>query len=454
MKGREEELEMAEEYCFSSEVRSPISPFHFEPNKVELSLSRRIKLLILYCSFVANARCQLQATLNTNLRKKSPLMRKMVALSIAVIFSVVVCCAFLKQTEAQRELHVISANLTENSLHHVVRINLTEELIPQQVEIDLTKNSSLRMKEVDSNEETLTENSELTMPREVEDNLTEKSLPDMKKVNLNMGEPILPHAVAVNLRDQTLAPKLIINLTEKALLGVKAPDSPPPYDDYRKLKTDSGLMNSQSPSILAREERICGPGPVSRYAIVSIQRSGSKWFEGMLNNHGNIRSYGEIFYHVEGNRNMTVIREILDRFYSLNWRSPFKRRRRTCIAAVGFKWMLNQASILSSYKPKLNIKRLLSNMDHMERLVIGTRNNFRSTRHMTVYYEDLVQNQTNVMMDVLDFLGMPKRELVSGHVKIHTRPLKEQIENWSAVVKVLKRSKYKKFIADNDYEVQ
>ncbi|KAG0487046.1 hypothetical protein HPP92_009141 [Vanilla planifolia] len=236
--------------------------------------------------------------------------------------------------------------------------------------------------------------------------------------------------------------------------------------------------------------------PVSLYAIVSMQRSGSKWFEALLNSHENIRSHGEIFYNFDRKCNMTVITTVLDRVYSLNWNvSTFRRKRNKCLAAVGFKWMLNQgirdnhegivdyfnrrgisailllrknllrrlvsvkankqdghdnllngthkahvsskeeAQILASYKPKLDVKRLIPTLEHMERLAADTLEYFKSTRHIVVYYEDLVQNQTEKMMDVLKFLRAPHRSLVSGHVKIHTRPLEEQIANWRAVVK-------------------
>ncbi|KAK8966632.1 hypothetical protein KSP40_PGU014314 [Platanthera guangdongensis] len=83
--------------------------------------------------------------------------------------------------------------------------------------------------------------------------------------------------------------------------------------------------------------------PVTLYAIVSVQRSGSKWFEALLNNHDNIRSHGEIFYNVDRKCNMTVIKAVLDRVYSLKWNvSTFRRKKKNCMAAVGFKWMLNQ----------------------------------------------------------------------------------------------------------------
>ncbi|XP_020583301.1 uncharacterized protein LOC110026634, partial [Phalaenopsis equestris] len=112
-----------------------------------------------------------------------------------------------------------------------------------------------------------------------------------------------------------------------------------------------------------------------------------------------------------------------------------------------------EAEILASYKPKLDVKRLIPALEHMEMLAADTLRNFSGTRHMVVYYEDLVQNQTQTMKDVLDFLKVPERTLTSGHVKIHTRPLAQQIKNWRAVAKVINRTKYRRFITANDYEI-
>ncbi|KAK8951567.1 hypothetical protein KSP39_PZI003410 [Platanthera zijinensis] len=231
------------------------------------------------------------------------------------------------------------------------------------------------------------------------------------------------------------------------------------------------------------------------------KRSGSKWFEALLDSHDDIRSRGEIFRDVGRRCNMTVIRKVLDKL--------FGRSKKNCFYAVGFKWMLNQgvldnheeivdyfnrrgvslvllfrrnhlrrlvslkannhdgiakdvngthrahvfskeeAEILGKYKPKLYIKGLIPTLEHMERLATDTLNNFRSTRHMLVYYEDLVRNQTK-MNEVLEFLKVPQRKLISGHVKIHTRPLAQQVGNWRDVVKAIMRTKYRGLITVND----
>lgn len=39
----------------------------------------------------------------------------------------------------------------------------------------------------------------------------------------------------------------------------------------------------------------------------------------------------------------------------------------------------------------------------------------------------------------------------SEQVKIHTRPLKEQIENWEEVLRRLKGTEFEKFLTDKDY---
>jgi len=50
------------------------------------------------------------------------------------------------------------------------------------------------------------------------------------------------------------------------------------------------------------------------------------------------------------------------------------------------------------------------------------------------------------LFDVLDFLKVPRRNLVSRHVKIHTKPLSEQIENWDEVYSALKGTQYEGFL--------
>ena len=80
--------------------------------------------------------------------------------------------------------------------------------------------------------------------------------------------------------------------------------------------------------------------PVRFFAILSVQRSGSGWFESLLNSHINVSSNGEIFSVKSRRANISSIVQTLDRVYNLDWLSSASKNH--CSAAVGFKWMLNQ----------------------------------------------------------------------------------------------------------------
>lgn len=88
----------------------------------------------------------------------------------------------------------------------------------------------------------------------------------------------------------------------------------------------------------------CACNPVRFFAILSMQRSGSGWFETLLNSHINISSNGEIFSVKVRRSNISTIMETLDKVYDLDWVSSASKNE--CTAAVGFKWMLNQVSAL------------------------------------------------------------------------------------------------------------
>ena len=90
----------------------------------------------------------------------------------------------------------------------------------------------------------------------------------------------------------------------------------------------------------------CACNPVRNFAILSMQRSGSGWFETLLNNHTNISSNGEIFSVKVRRSNISTIVETLDRIYNLDWFSSASKNE--CTAAVGLKWMLNQVSYAPS----------------------------------------------------------------------------------------------------------
>lgn len=91
----------------------------------------------------------------------------------------------------------------------------------------------------------------------------------------------------------------------------------------------------------------CACNPVRYFAILSMQRSGSGWFETLLNNHTNISSNGEIFSVKVRRSNMSTIAETLDRLYNLDWLSSASKNE--CTAAVGLKWMLNQVVLSHAF---------------------------------------------------------------------------------------------------------
>ncbi|CAL2279010.1 unnamed protein product [Prunus armeniaca] len=247
----------------------------------------------------------------------------------------------------------------------------------------------------------------------------------------------------------------------------------------------------------------CACNPVRYFAILSMQRSGSGWFETLLNNHTNISSNGEIFSVKVRRSNASTIVETLDRLYNLDWFSSASKNE--CTAAVGLKWMLNQglmqhheeivdyfktrgvaaiflfrrnllrrmisvlansydrdakplngthkshvhspheAEILAKYKPTINATLLIPNLKQVEDTTTKALEYFKSTRHIILYYEDIVKNRTK-LLDVQDFLKVPQRDLKSRQVKIHKGTLSNQIENWGDVEKTLTGTQYENFL--------
>lgn len=84
----------------------------------------------------------------------------------------------------------------------------------------------------------------------------------------------------------------------------------------------------------------CACNPVRLFVILTMQRSGSGWFETLLNSHVNVSSNGEIFSVKDRRENFSSIVETLDRVYNLDWFTSASKNQ--CSASVGFKWMLNQ----------------------------------------------------------------------------------------------------------------
>ncbi|KAL0380896.1 UNVERIFIED_CONTAM: hypothetical protein Sangu_0153900 [Sesamum angustifolium] len=270
-------------------------------------------------------------------------------------------------------------------------------------------------------------------------------------------------------------------------------------------KSQTPYLHYPKPTSFSRAE--CACNPVRLFTILSMQRSGSGWFETLLNSHTNVSSNGEIFSVKERRSNVSSIFSTLDRVYNLDWFTSASKNQ--CSAAVGFKWMLNQglieyhkeiaeyfnnkgvsviflfrrnllrrmvsvlansydryakllngthkshvhsheeADTLSRYKPVMNSTSLVMDLKLMEKMVLDALEHFSSTRHIVLYYEDLIKNRTK-LVDVQGFLGLPQMELTSRQVKIHRGSLSDHIKNWDDVTKILRGTTYESFL-QTDY---
>lgn len=139
--------------------------------------------------------------------------------------------------------------------------------------------------------------------------------------------------------------------------------------------------------------------------------------------------------------------------------------------------LLVQAEILARYKPTIDTKQLIPNLEQVEDLVTKSMQYLNSTRHIILYYEDIRNNRTvrltaenlhyityisnacficvpffQKLVDVQEFLKVPQRDLSSRQVKIHKGALSSQIENWEEVERTLKGTRYERFL-DDDYKV-
>ncbi|KAL3013106.1 hypothetical protein AAZX31_06G035800 [Glycine max] len=264
--------------------------------------------------------------------------------------------------------------------------------------------------------------------------------------------------------------------TSAKLLGITV-FKQPCYNHSGVEEWELPYLHYPEPKIYSREE--CACNPVLFFCIVSMQRSGSGWFETFLNSHINVSSKGEIFSVGKRRANVSSILETMD--------------KNECTAAVGFKLMLNQGlmehheeiveyferrrvSVIFLFRRNL-LRRMISvvansydkdakplngtHKSHVHSRVETTRFNitllipelnqtketaakaiayFKNTGHIVLYYEDLK------LKDVQEFLRVPYRDLESRQVKIHTAALSKQIENWDEVQESLAGTPYQRFL--------
>ncbi|GJN07795.1 hypothetical protein PR202_ga25658 [Eleusine coracana subsp. coracana] len=110
----------------------------------------------------------------------------------------------------------------------------------------------------------------------------------------------------------------------------------------------------------------------------------------------------------------------------------------------------DEADILARFKPKMDVSTLIPSIVSAERSMRTCLDRFSNTRHMILYYEDVIRDP-NALSRVQEFLGVPVKKLFSKHVKIHTRPLPDLVDNWEDVSEMLNGTEYTRFLDDRDY---
>ncbi|KAH1113480.1 hypothetical protein J1N35_006858 [Gossypium stocksii] len=321
-----------------------------------------------------------------------------------------------------------------------------------------------------------------------------------KKSPLFLRTIVLLFAMVCGIYICTVCIKQISTTVTK--MNIQVIQSPSPDANIiAQLEPQIPTLHYPKPETFSRGE--CTKNPVRFFVILSMQRSGSGWFETLLNSHVNVSSNGEIFSLLERRKNISNIVQTLEKVYNLDWFTSASKNE--CSAAVGFKWMLNQglvehhkeivgyfnhrgvsviflfrrnllrrmvsvlansydryakllngthkshvhsqqeATALSSYKPIINSASLISDLKEIGSAAVKALEYFNSTRHLVLYYEDLITNRTK-LKDVQEFLGIPLMELTSRQVKIHKGPLSDFVKNWDDVNKTLTGTEYESFL--------
>lgn len=330
----------------------------------------------------------------------------------------------------------------------------------------------------------------------------ESFLKSSKKSPLLLRTVVLVFVMVFGVYIFSICLKQISSSTKDGFLDVEMIERPCPEPNIEPWEIP--YVHYPKPKTFSRAE--CSCNPVRYFAILSMQRSGSGWFETLLNNHTNVSSNGEIFSVKFRRSNISTITETLDKVYNLDWLTSASKNE--CTAAVGLKWMLNQglmqhhkeiveyfqtrgvsaiflfrrnllrrmisvlansydsyakllngthkshvhspheAEILASYKPHVNATTLIQNLRQVEEMTAKALGYFKSTRHIILYYEDVVKNGSK-LVEVQEFLKVPKRNLKSRQVKIHKGSLSSHVQNWEEVQKTLKGTRYENFLYDD-----
>ncbi|EPS70269.1 p-loop containing nucleoside triphosphate hydrolase family protein-like protein, partial [Genlisea aurea] len=267
--------------------------------------------------------------------------------------------------------------------------------------------------------------------------------------------------------------------------------------------SESNHIHFPHPSTFNRGE--CIMNPVRYFVVLSLQRSGTGWFNSLLNSHTNISMYGELFAYRYLKQDIEKTIDTLDKVYNMDLEENITPKNE-CTSAIGFIWMLHQnviryrnvtvpyiksngilpiflfrknplrciislaaavndetknvtekfhtmskyeAHVLASYKPTINKVTLVSNIKYMKKQISKCFKLFNDTPHIRIYYEDLLKNPDKWLDQVQDFIKVPRQKLRSDQIKIHNGPISSLVSNWEEIVETLNGTKYQKFLYED-----
>ncbi|KAL9253028.1 General transcription and DNA repair factor IIH subunit TFB4-like protein [Drosera capensis] len=144
-------------------------------------------------------------------------------------------------------------------------------------------------------------------------------------------------------------------------------------------------------------------------------------------------------------RSFVVLQDQNDAMILSLYGSPDGSEQYVAVMNAIFSAQRSMAAALSKYKPYINPTSLISELQQMGLTAARALECFHDTRHIVLYYEDLVRNSTK-LVDVQDFLGLPHMNLTSHQVKIHKGPLFDHISNWDDVNKMLTGTAYESLL--------
>jgi len=223
---------------------------------------------------------------------------------------------------------------------------------------------------------------------------------------------------------------------------------------------------------------LIGDTNYGKFVVIARARTGSNLLLSLLNNHPQIRAYGEKFSHLGSKNTKLIFNEIFPKkstktigfklFYyhpidsedksiweilknDTNFKIIHLQRKNVLrahiselIARKSDLWMDRGSNEVGLVKKKINInvdefyRVLEKNEKHIEKV----KNQFQQHKMIDVFYEDLVDNRSKTMERVFDFLNVSNHDSKTDLIKQNPEKMNDLIMNYEELVEKLINSKY------------